>query len=228
MRIATWNVGDGSEETKSRGLDRLAAAALGCDVICLQEAGDRQRLLGRWCTANGWHCWLGTEAGSHSVPILWNPRTVTAKQKGTTPATPATRVGPLGAGPSTMKPKVWNRVRFTSGGVPVVVINGHIVPSVYLPKRRALARRHIAVLAQMVERRQGRVPVVAVGDFNMKPGDRLTKPLRKFGMKQRTRQPTHGNRLIDHVWTLDCDGRTEVIAMPSDHRAVVLTIKEKP
>lgn len=225
MKIATWNLGDGSDDTKARGLDRLVEH--GADVICAQEAGDRQRLLATWCNKNAWHAWLGNEAGAPSVPILWNPKTVTAWNKGTTPATPATNVGKLGAGPSVMKPKVWNRVRFTSAGKPVVVINGHVVPSVYLPRRRALAKRHIAVLAEMARRRKGKVPVVAVGDFNMKPGDRLARPLRRVGMRQRTRRPTHGSRTIDHVWTLGCDGRTEVLPMPSDHRAVLFTLREK-
>jgi endonuclease/exonuclease/phosphatase family metal-dependent hydrolase len=223
--IATWNVGDGKDASKADGLDRLARH--GADVIGLQECGDREQMLKRWCEQNGWEMFAGSLPGAPSVPILSNPRAVKATHSGTTPATPATFVGRAGAGPSTMKPKVWNRVRFAADGVEVVVINGHLVPSVYLPRRRKLARRQIAVLAEMVERREGKVPVVAVGDFNMKPGDRLTKPLRALGMRQRTHDATHGRRTIDLIWTLGCDGRAEVVGMPSDHRAVVFNLKEK-
>jgi endonuclease/exonuclease/phosphatase family metal-dependent hydrolase len=212
----------------SRGFDTLVRK--GADVLCLQEAGDRQKLLGRWCNENRWHAWLGDEPGAPSVPILWNPKSVHARYMGTTPATPATKVGPIGAGPSTMKPKVWNRVRFSDDdGWQVVVINGHVVPSVYLPKRRRLAKQHIAVLAEMVKRRQGKVPVVAVGDFNMTPDHALTRPLRALGMRQHTRKPTHGRRTIDLTWTSELRARVwaDVIPMPSDHRAVLLTIEEQ-
>lgn len=227
MKIATWNLGNRPDAiVRHSGLDRLRFR--GVDVLALQEAGDRKPLLDAWCAETGWHAWFGDgSSGAASVPILWNPRTVRARVTGTTDATPPTHVGSAGAGPSKMKAKVWNRVRFTDDGGPLVVINGHVVPSVYLPRRRDLARRHIAVLAQMVKRRKGRVPVIAVGDFNMKPRDRLTKPLRELGMRQRTKRPTHGRRTIDHVWTLGVDGDTEVVSMPSDHDAVIFTTKEK-
>lgn len=223
-RIATWNCGNRSDDQVLGGLHRLAGK---CDVMGLQECGDRAKVLNRFCEATGWQCWLGDRPGAPSVPILWNPKVVRALVTGTTPATTATFVGPRGAGPSRMKAKVWNRVRFAADKERLVVINGHIVPSVYLLARRRLAARQITVLAGMVAKRRGRVPVIAVGDFNMKPSDRLTKPLRRLGMKQRTHRPTHGRRCIDHVWTLGVEGRVEVVEMPSDHRAVLFEIKEK-
>ena len=226
MIVATWNVGDGPDSAKAGGLTRLFN--LGCDVIALQEAGDRKHMIDAWCERQGWQAWLGEGPGAASVPILWNPRTARAMVTGTTPATSPTRVGRRGAGPSTMKAKVWNRVRFATDDGPLVVINGHIVPSVYLPARRALARRQIAVLAAMVRRRKGRVPVVAVGDFNMRASDHLTLPLRDLGMTQHTHAPTHGRRTIDLVWTLGVDGRAEVVdTKASDHKAVVFSTKEK-
>lgn len=224
MRIATFNLGDGPDFAKSGGLTRLRERDV--DIIGLQEAGDRHRMIDRWCEFTGWRAWFGEGPGAASVPILWNPRTVRARHTGTTPATPATKVGPFGAGPSTMKAKVWNRARFASDAGTVAVINGHIVPSIYLPKRRRLAEQQIDVLAEMVQRRKGKVPVVAIGDFNMKAHHDLADPLRELGMVQRTKQPTHGNRIIDHVWTLGIKGDVDVLEMPSDHRAAILTIKE--
>lgn len=223
--LATWNVGNRSDNWVARGLVTLVKRH-GVDVMGLQECGDRKHVLEEFCRRAGWNAWYGDGSpGAASVPILWNPRTVRALVTGTTDATPSTHVGQAGAGPSKMKPKVWNRVRFGAGEHrgPFVFINGHVVPSVYLPPRRRLARRHIAVLAEMVERRKGRVPVIAVGDFNMRPTDSLTKPLRQLGMTQRTKAPTHGRRTIDHVWTLGVTGHAEVVDMPSDHRAVLFT-----
>ncbi len=65
-------------------------------------------------------------------------------------------------------------------------------------------------------------------DANSKASDRLCKPLKALGMKQHTHRPTKGRRCIDLVWTLGLKaGRAEVIEANSDHRAVLLTIKEK-
>lgn len=222
--LATWNVGDGIDAVKMHGLVKLLKH--GADVIGLQECGDRQRLLEEFCDRTGWQIYTGSVPGAPSVPILWNPDAIRAVAMGTRQATPATHVGPMGAGPSLMKPKVWNRIRFATDDGPLVVINGHVVPSVYLPKRRDLARRHIAELADMVEhhKRRGR-GIAAVGDFNMRPSDSLTKPLRDAGMKQRTKRPTHGRRTIDHTWTLGLTGSVDVLEMPSDHNAALLTVR---
>jgi hypothetical protein len=201
------------------GLERLRFR--GADVIALQEAGDRRRLIDTFCNKHDWHAFFGDVPGAPSVPILWKPNTVHVVGRGTRQVTPPTHVGRLGAGPPVMKAKVWNRIRVADGPL---IVNGHIVPSVYLPARRRIARKQIDVLADIVDRRDGRMPVVAVFDANMRPTDSLTKPLRREGMVQRTRSATHGRRLIDHVWTVDCRGQVDVITMPSDHRAVLLTL----
>lgn len=223
--VATWNLGDGADQTKARGLDRLVHH--GADIICLQEAGDRGRLLNRWCEMTGWHAWLGEGPGASSVPILWNPKAVRSRVTGTTPATPATNAGRLGAGPAVVKAKVWNRVRFGTDDGALVVINGHLPASLYLPKRRALARRQVDVLEQMVAKRKGHVPVVATMDGNAKASDRLWRPLRALGMEQHTTRPTHGRRTIDLIWSLGITANSaQVIDMPSDHRAALIHIKE--
>jgi len=229
-KVATFNLGDGPDEAKRRGITSLMAR--GADVICLQEAGDRQKMLGQVCETWGWHVWIGDEPGSPSVPILWDPRTVKALHMDTRPATPATDTGRLGAGPNVVKPKVWNKVRFeTDDRADLLVINGHGPASIWARRRRALARQMIEVGADIVEHREipvekDRVDVVLVGDLNMRASHPLTKPLRELGMTQRTHSPTHGRRTIDHVWTLGCSGVTTVLDMPSDHRAVLLTVKE--
>jgi len=230
--LASWNIGDGKDARKAGGLTELLHQ--GAQVLALQEAGDRRRMLEHWCELHDWEPFFGDEPGAPSVPILWNPRAVNMLGAGTRPATPATKVGPLGAGPSTMKPKVWNRARFEihDRDADLLVINGHIVPSVYLPKRRRLAAKQIEVLADMVEFRETAterdlVDVAALGDFNMRPSHELLAPLRQLGMRQRVHEPTHGRfRTIDHGWTLGCPAAADAIDMPGDHRGVVLTTKE--
>lgn len=220
MRIATWNMGNRPHPIVASGLDRLSSH--GVDAMGLQEAGDRRRMLNDWCARHGWRVYYGEDdtPGAPSVPILWNPDTVVPVAFGTREVTDPIKVGKPGAGPSTMKAKVWNRVRFQDEPT---LINGHIVPSVYLPARRRIAEQQIEALAEMAAKRKGRA-VVAVGDFNMRPTDKLVRPLRDIGMVQRTQLPTHGRRLIDHVWTQECRGATAVLTMPSDHKAVVLSL----
>ncbi len=227
VKIASWNIGDGSDRSKYEALNTLEER--GASIIDLQEAGDRGLMLQAWCKRHKWEIWFGEgEPGAASVPILWNPRQVTEKFSGTTPATPRTNVGDPGAGPEWMKAKVWNRVRFEDD---LLVINGHIVPSVHLGPREALAREEIRVLAEMVERRERLIKqglgVVITGDFNMPPEHPLTRPLRDLGMTQRTTDPTFDKRTIDHVWTLGVRGPVDVVAMPrDDHDSPILTIKE--
>lgn len=219
MKVATWNVGNRRDNDVARGLVKLVKT--GVDVLGLQECGDRGDLLDEFCRRTGWHMWPGDgSAGASSVPILWNPRTVKAMRTGTNEATDPTWAP--GRGPDRVKAKVWNRVRFVGDDGPVVVINGHLPASLYMPGRRALAKRQVAVLERMVEQRADRVPVVALMDANSKPTNRLWKPLRGLGMVQRTHQPTHGRRTIDLVWTHGISGRVEVLDMPSDHNAAVL------
>lgn len=223
--LATWNVGSRSDRDVARGLDRLKTR--GVLIAGLDEAGDRRRIIEAWCKAEGWFAFFGDGSeGAASTPIIWDKR-LDVTNPATRPATPATNTGRLGAGPDVVKAKVWNHVR-VMGREPFVFISGHLPASLYLPRRRALAKRQIAVLADMVEHRVGRVDVIAVGDFNARPDALVLRPLRRLGMKQHSRGGTHGRRTIDHVWTLGLNGRAEVVRMPSDHKAVVFEIKEKP
>lgn len=227
---ATWNIGDGGDQLKARGLDRLVEH--GADIIGLQEAGDRGRMIKHWCHDHDWHLWLGEGRGASSVPILWNPAAVKRLNTDTWAATPPTNTGRLGVGPNVVKAKVWNKVRFEiDGEVDLLFVNGHGPASIWAPKRRRLAERWVAELADRLEHREravdgDQVDVLVVMDGNAKPTDRLWRPLRDLGMEQHTMHPTHGQRVIDLTWTLGCDGRTEVITMPGDHRAAIFTKKE--
>jgi hypothetical protein len=231
---ATWNIGDGKDDLKERGLTRLLQH--GADIIGLQEAGDREKMIKHWCHDHGWHLWLGEGPGASSVPIIWNPEVVKRLNTDTWPATPPTNTGRLGVGPSMVKAKVWNKVRFEilddQDPTDLLFVNGHGPASVWAPKRRRLAEDWVGELADRLEHRERSIDddqadVLVVMDGNAKPGDRLWVPLRQLGMHQHTHDPTKGGRTIDLTWTLGCTGSTEVIPMPGDHRAAIFTKKEK-
>ncbi len=220
-RTGQANLGNRPDSSARRILELLSSH--GALISGLQEAGDRRFVVEKWCKANGYDSYFGEKhEGAPSTPLIWS-KALRVTNVGTREATKATYTGKLGAGPPVVKPKVWNHARVHGlGAESFVFINGHLPASLYLPRRRALAKRQIAVLVEMIEKREDRgVPVVVVGDFNCRPNALILKPLRRLGMVQRTRKPTHGRRLIDHVWTLDVKGETKVIQIPSDHNGVV-------
>ena len=51
MKVASWNCGDGHDVVKQHGLVKLIKH--GADVICLQECGDRQRMIEQFCERTG-------------------------------------------------------------------------------------------------------------------------------------------------------------------------------
>lgn len=229
MSTGQANLGSGKDASVRVTLDRLAHH--GAVVVGLQEAGDRGDVLRAWCRDNDWLGYFGDDfTGAPSVPILWNPKAVRGVNPATTPATPPTDTGSLGVGPNKVKAKVWNHVtiRPRSGGEAFLFVNGHLPASLWAPRRRALAKKQIDVLRKIVATRRGAIDVIAVGDFNARPNDRLFKPLRHLGMRQHVGKPTKGRRIIDHVWgTHGVRGQAEVISIPSDHKGVVFNMKEK-
>lgn len=228
VTVASLNIGDGPDARKVDDLTTLATA--GADVICLQEASDRQKVIGAWARRHGWRVWYGDgSGGAAACPILWRPG-VPVTGMDTHTAVPARYVGNPGAGPSRVKRKVVNRIRIKRGRFRRLhVLNTHLIPSATrdLPntvKRRRHYADHIKAVSDVVRRRWG--AVVLVGDFNSSPSFALLAPLRAAGMRQHVRTPTHGRRTIDHAWTRRlrvCSVRT--IPTSSDHRAVVVTVR---
>lgn len=228
--VATANLGNRPNAVVARGLDRLAEQAW---VIGVQEAGDRHEMLNRFCKNANWEMHYGTAEGSGSTPILWNPALVHVNHEGTRKATPATYCGPGGAGPNLVKAKVFNHIRvkplkdsaYNHNLDPFSFVNGHWPASLYLPCRRNLGRQMVNVLDDMLERRDERIDVVMVGDFNQRPTSIQLKVLRAQGAHQWVHFATHGNRLIDHVWTLHRRANARPFkGTYSDHRWVLADI----
>lgn len=223
--VATANLGNFSNSKVLKGLLLLS---LETDVIGVQEGGDRRGVLETFCEKTGWRAFFGDVEGSASVAILWNPNRVFASEIRTRPCNPAEDCGSCGVGPDMVKAKVWNHIRFKPlyGGDAYVFVNGHLPASLYCKCRSKIANIMIEELEAMAAARKDRVRFVAVMDSNSSSAQRRWKPLKKLGMKQWTKVPTHGLRIIDLTWTLGVKKAKAVRfkGKYSDHRWVILRL----
>lgn len=219
MRVATWNLGSKPNDDVMHGLVRLLEHH---QILGVQEAGDRDAALAGARRATGCRVLRGDGDGQAKVALL-----VSEPVEATDwyPCTPATYVGPLGAGPSTISPKGvrWARVPGLTVGVT------HMVPSVQRPpfpgrkRRRALYAKHVAAIVEWASKVEG--PLVLLGDFNATPDYFQLRPLRDAGFTLHTR-PSHGRRAIDYVAVrgLKAGDVSALTGYPSDHRPVVATL----
>ncbi len=223
MRVTTFNLGSGPAAEVRQDLDRLADAS---DVLCLQEAGDRQPLLRDWASGRDWSLFVGRVGGAAKVPILTAPG-VRVLARDAVVAVPPTVVGEPGAGPARLQQKAISRLTLSVDGQPVHVVNTHLIASATrrLPNQDARVahyRRHIDALARVVDHLDG--PVVVTGDFNAPRGHALLAPLRER-LTQTTTEPTHGRRVIDLIWVRGTTATdSDVSPTSSDHRAATTIV----
>ena len=229
LRVASWNIGNGT------GGD-LVTIARTADVICLQEASDRDAMINAFTLANpDWILFRSDAPGAHAVPILVNTTTAGLVMEVTAPLAVPRRFVGRGAGPRFSKPKVITHVELDNG---THVLNTHMIASAtrrrrYLGRIAWLARRrhyrdHIAAIVALADTLDG--PVTLCGDFNAEVDFDLIQPL--LGFDGWTAEGTHGRRAIDHVLHLPdrgltVTGPTEVIDTASDHAAVVVPFERE-
>lgn len=227
LTVATFNMGDGPDSVKITALDKLRDA--GAQVICLQEAGDRKKVLTRWSADNGWNAFFGDgTAGASSVPILVTPDLKVTRFHSRL-AVPARNVGE-GAGPDRSKAKVVNVARIDGGWR---VLNTHMIASATrrgskYDRRRAHFHDHLAVLLDML-RRDTKATQICVGDFNATPEFRMLEPMREIATQVVAGGGTHGRRMIDLAWVVRgriVDKAQLLSRMSSDHKAVVVTVEQ--
>lgn len=220
MRVATWNLGSASDEAVLHGLIRLAEHR---DAIGVQEAGDRKAVLAKFAAVTGWRVLRGVEPGQAKVCLLVAPQVKVGKT-GWYACTPATYVGPLGAGPSRVSAKwvTWAVLDGVRVGVTHMVASVQTPPFPGRKRRRALYADHIA---KAVEWAKGHPTTVLMGDFNATRDYFQLDPLRKANLRCHTR-PSHGDRAIDQHWTRGL-AVTDVRALDgykSDHKPVAATV----
>lgn len=225
LYLGTWNVGPGS-------INDAYMLLKSAHALALQEASDQSVMLNR-LEDSGYGVYRGEgEPGQAATPLVYNREFLKPLDRGwfCEPMTARTKVGKAGAGPSTLKAKwvVGGLFRHLPSRRIVAIGSTHVVPSVYLPTRRRLAREHIHNLSHSFAGFRGLVFVM--GDFNMTPHNRLLDPMYQAGwLTTQGRfgpQPTHGDRAIDYIWWHKEPDRVNVrnawtVKTGSDHRALL-------
>ena len=162
-------------------LRRLARS--GTDVVALQEMGSatrraavRRALVD--CNRCAWDAFMPQEAPRGATPILYRTDVLRFVDAHSRLATEAADVGRSGAGPRRMSAKYvnWVHLRVRATGRDLYVVNNHTVPTVQgrdgkpnerYPRRVALYRAHMKVLAKVVDRLTGDGAVFVTGDLNV-------------------------------------------------------------
>ncbi|QLQ11193.1 MAG: endonuclease/exonuclease/phosphatase family protein [Nocardioidaceae bacterium] len=229
LDLCTWNVGNASN---AKVLKDLLALLDQCDVLALQEVGDRGAVLHQVCVQTGARLvrFSGEGRSSGHVALLVT-KGIKVTSSDITLISPKTYVGRLVAGSRKTgyaEPKYIVRATVRKAGdrKPYPVGVTHLVPSTSNPangKARSLYRRQVdGCVRWMLTRKAGR-PVVLCMDANAGPMRKLLAGLRKIAAYIAPR--SHGRRRIDHMWLRNCAAsNVRAVKTSSDHRAVLATI----
>lgn len=237
LSVAFANLGNARRESTVDDLTKLAKQA---QVVVVAEASDRgEPITGFLRRHPRWVQYAGAgEPGQAAVRILYDRRVGRVERAESEPVCGPVRVGKAeslkGAGPALIKSKWVPRLHLVLPNERTVhILGAHLLPSATRTKhtlgaeewtaRRDLFTRHIGVLASTVAARKG--VVIVAGDYNAEPSFELLAPLATAGLVGWTKEPTHGNRAIDHVLhrenrSVAVTGR-RTVTTSSDHKAVV-------
>ena len=205
------------------------------DVLLLQEVRDRRLLLHPRIRFNTFQPNKSNQA--HNA-IVWRRKSLKVVRRNSVPLTPATNVGPSGAGGSVLGAHWMHHIRGIYGSdQPVNLMVIHMVPSVQghaataagREQRRDLFRQDVAGIVDYCDRILASEPVMVGGDWNATPDFDLLEPLKKAGLRLDYLPPaSHGNRAIDYTYLRAnriCQV-TDVDALsgyPGDHKPVLVT-----
>lgn len=228
LTVGTLNLGNAR-------VSEVVKIARQCDVLCLQEAGDRADVK-QALRREGFTVLDGDgKAGQSSTPLAFDPATMRLVRPINILLLSRRWIG-RGAGPSRNKPKhlVGGRLVHKPTGRRIVALSTHLPPTQGQPLRRRAAQQMSRKIATTLGKRKA---IVLVGmDANAVPGKPGIRPLAAAGWTwTQAQQPlgTHGKRGIDGIWWRKRDhsrlrfARAEAIRSHSDHRAVVAVFRVK-
>lgn len=212
------------------------------DAIGFAEVGGRRKaaVMRTVLLALGYRM-IRLKGSASAVPAAYRWRRWRAVQAFAFDLSPATEVGPRGAGPSTLREKqatvvhlIERRRRWRRRGgkrQQVIFIVCHLAPSLRFKVRSDLHRRQVARLANLITRLEHEYPdaeIVLVGDFNTSDRARFA-PLIAAGLHLAAAVATHGKHAIDRcLSTFPASHARAVRGLNTDHDLLVVgLIKEE-
>lgn len=191
LAITTWNWGNGTRED-------LLEIARDCDAVCLQEASDRSRPLGKIDERDRFEVIRPKVLGAPATPVVFKPHRLELLEPFHRLLLPTRYIGP-GAGPDHNKPKyvVGGKFRHIESGRIVRIGSTHIVPTQGNPMRRRAAVDHMKALHRYMDRP---IPSFVGADWNQLP-NRVEMPgWTGDPLEAKVNFGTHSHRQIDMVW----------------------------
>jgi hypothetical protein len=198
-------------------------------IIGFQEAGNihKIRRLKEYLRSQGYGFY-----GRSNNPIAFNKDQYKRVAKGSEFLTPATYVGPAGAGPNTLREKFanWLVLQQRGGGPLRSVTNVHNAPTRRLPVRRYLQTQQINGTLRLQRELANRFPElqrIVLGDFNVSK----TGPLQGFerlGLDVE-KSPYRTHRVGTPDWIIGDNLKNfRVEQLNSDHNALIADLKGGP
>lgn len=201
------------------------------DVLCCQEASDRNRLLH---TIESSRRTIGLydgdgSPGAKATPIMWRDDVWNAVHTRTVRLS-SRFWAPEGVGPNWVKPKVLNVVtlRHRITGETVTACSTHMPASLWARLRAVLGGGIVGKVARFAHNHD-KHPLVIGADWNAQVGSAILRPLRIAGLMKSAQQKlgiveTHGTRAIDDLWTRKLRvTHLRAVETSSDHRALIAT-----
>lgn len=228
--VGTYNLSAAAVNRKPQEItqDLKELMAL-CHVVLIQEAGQAASLLNRFCAETGNKIYYGTgQPGQSSTPILYRQELDVIKRQSRL-LTRRTNVGSRGAGPSTLKAKWLNMIKFRFNGRGVWVCDMHTSPSIYIPVRKRLVKRQFQRAAFWLRLVLG--IIILGGDLNSEPDNSVRNPLERIGLRSTQvklgYKNTMGRRKIDDLYVTNDNLkvkpiRNAVLPGASDHHAYLV------
>jgi hypothetical protein len=167
--------------------------------------------------------------GRQSTPVVWDPKKCAFVSGRSIPLTPELKIA-IGAGPTVIKPKFANHVKFKKFGRTVHVINIHGLASVWARPRWYWVNKFFKNLAKYASTLEG--VVLIIGDFNTHFESRWMQPLREAGFRSLQHElgpvKTHKVGIPDDILFKDTPFRLAPVDLraekrASDHKALIGT-----
>lgn len=248
LRMGTWNVLKSNSSARIvAGLQAIGAA--GADVIAVQELQQNHRAsVARQMRRAGW----SMSDGNTATPVLWRAGKYKLLAEGREKEFGVERIERGSAAGRSIGPKwiQWARLQDPSTGAVFIAASHHLVPGIetkgradpHGDRRVALAEKQIVAAGQLAKRlgRNGQIPFLIGSDWNIDA--RKDARIRTSGFPYVTlppyglysnwrvlgypRQGTHGNRLIDAIFSSTrtiAPVRQQILShYGSDHRAALV------